>query len=142
MSKISLSVIVPIYNEGKHVRVFLESLKTLLQTLQIDFEIIAVNDGSADESFAQASLVSGINVLQHASNRGYGAALKTGILKAQYDYVMIIDADGTYPLEHIKDLVEKSKDFDMVVGARNGERVFHSKLKRFAKWPIHKLANY
>src|SRR5688572_19943515 len=97
----SLSVVVPVYNEAKHVCEFLLALKNYLEKIDLSFEIIAVDDGSTD---ASASVISNLQIpnlkfLQHPSNRGYGAALKTGILKAQYDHIMIIDADGTYPLE-------------------------------------------
>jgi glycosyltransferase involved in cell wall biosynthesis len=77
-------------------------------------------------------------------NRGYGAALKTGIRHAKGDWVCITDADGTYPNERIPELVERviTGDFDMVVGARTGENVAIPLRRRPAKWVIGKLANF
>ena len=62
----------------------------------IDGEIIVVDDGSTDET-AEIATQQGVRVLQHHSNCGYGAALKTGILSASNEIVAITDADGTFP---------------------------------------------
>lgn len=66
-----------------------------------------------------------MTLLQHRHNRGYGAALKTGIRHARYDLICITDADGTYPNERIPELVAQlaGQEYDMVVGARTGENV-------------------
>jgi hypothetical protein len=82
-------------------------------------------------------------VLQHHSNRGYGAAIKTGIRHARYDLIAITDADGTYPNEQIPLLAAhlQTGHYDMVVGARTGEHVAIPLLRRPAKWFIGKLAN-
>ena len=64
-----------------------------------------VDDGSTDGS---AAVLAGIErcdrnlrIVRHVHNRGYGAALKTGIEEADTEYVVITDADGTYPNERI-----------------------------------------
>ena len=63
----------------------------------------------------------GARVLRHPHNVGYGRSLKDGIGAATYDMIAISDADGSYPLEAIPDLVVGYRDgFDMVVGARTG----------------------
>jgi glycosyltransferase involved in cell wall biosynthesis len=81
-------------------------------------------------------------VVTHEFNRGYGAALKTGIRAASHDWILIIDADGTYPVDRIPDLVKEAEGCDMAVGARIGQNVSHSIVRRIAKWPIHRLADY
>jgi len=85
-----------------------------------------------------------LKVIHHAQNRGYGAALKTGIKAAKYDYVAITDADATYPDERIpeffKDVI--ANDLDMLVGARIGESVNIPFIRKFPKWVINQLANY
>lgn len=58
-------------------------------------------------------IASNIKVLNHRVNKGYGASLKTGICNAQYEIVVITDADGTYPNERIPELVNYIKDYDM-----------------------------
>ena len=87
-----------------------------------DFEILVVDDGSTDNT-ANNVTSTGVRLLQHPENRGYGAALKSGILAAANEVIVIIDADGTYPVDQIPLLVEKLETADMVVGARVGENV-------------------
>jgi glycosyltransferase involved in cell wall biosynthesis len=81
-------------------------------------------------------------VIQHRSNRGYGAALKTGIAAATYDIIAIIDADGTYPAKCLPELLAELEYADMVVGARTGRNVHIPLLRRPAKWVLKHLANY
>ncbi len=142
MEKYLFSVVIPVYNEENHLGKFLEDLSYFLNNLPVDFEVIVVDDGSTDKSFEIASDVPNVKVLRHAVNSGYGSAIKTGILAAQSDKILIIDADGTYPIEKISELIEQSGQYDMVVGARTGEKVHQSPIKKFAKWPINQLANY
>src|SRR4029078_8586427 len=74
----------------------------------IAHEIVVVDDGSTDGTgrAAQALLgkVPALRVIEHPENRGYGAALKSGILAASAPVVGITDADGTYPNERLPDL--------------------------------------
>jgi len=107
----------------------------------VDFEYVIVDDGSTDGS-GEIPMRPGMQVVRHEFNRGYGAALKSGIRAATHDWILIIDADGTYPVNRIPDLVREAEKCDMAVGARIGQNVSHSVVRRAAKWPIHKLANY
>jgi glycosyltransferase involved in cell wall biosynthesis len=75
-------------------------------------------------------------------NRGYGAALKTGIVAAKYDWILIIDADGTYPAENIPEMLQALPDYDMVVAARIGKNVHIPLVRRPMKWVLGRLANY
>jgi glycosyltransferase involved in cell wall biosynthesis len=79
-------------------------------------------------------------VLRHPINRGYGAAIKTGILAAKHDIIVISDADGTYPAEEIPHLVAKLETADMVVGARTGPEVHIPMIRRPAKMVLGWLA--
>jgi glycosyltransferase involved in cell wall biosynthesis len=142
MEKFNFSLVVPVYNEGQRLKELLEDLIHFILALQYEFEIIVVDDGSTDESFKIASQLQGIKVLRHDMNRGYGSAIKTGMLAARFDRILIIDADGTYPIEKIAELISASADYDMVVGARIGAIVHQSVAKKIAKWPINQLANY
>lgn len=142
MDRLSFSVVVPVYNEGQHLKKFLEDLTRLISGFNQEAEIIVVDDGSADKSFEIASSVPGVRVLRHDINRGYGSAIKAGMLSARFDRILIIDADGTYPVEKITELVEIGADYDMAVGARIGEIVHQSIAKKIAKWPVNQLANY
>ncbi len=134
-----ITVIVPAYNEELGVRSQLDSVRLALQTAGLCYEIIVVDDGSADHT-AEEALKTNVRVLQHQENRGYGASIKTGIVAASYDIIVIIDADGTYPSEQILCIVEKLATADMVVGARIGSDVHIPWERRPAKWMLRWLA--
>ena len=78
----------------------------------------------------------GSNILQNNTNKGYGASLKKGILAAKGDFVVITDADGTYPSEEIPNLLDLLKTCDMSVGARIGTDVNIPLIRRPAKWVL------
>ncbi|MFC1462522.1 glycosyltransferase [Verrucomicrobiota bacterium] len=138
-----LSVVVPAFNEAGGVKAVLDRLsETLGSGFSMDHEIIVVDDGSTDGTSKIAEEAGNVTVLRHEQNRGYGAALKTGITRARYCLVCITDADGTYPVERIPDLIARmaEKKCDMVVGARTGEAVDIPFVRRPVKWVIRKLA--
>jgi len=138
----NVSVVIPIYNEERGVEEGINDLKKSLERIHGKWEIIAVNDGSSDKTLEVLEKLSNVKIVSHNINRGYGASLKTGIFSAQYDNIVITDADNTYPADRISDLLTHMSNHEMVVGARTGEHVHHSLLKRVAKWPIQILANY
>jgi glycosyltransferase involved in cell wall biosynthesis len=120
-NKIGLSIVIPVYNEDYAIRSALESLRKFLMSVmqESDFEIILVDDGSTDETAAKASTVSGVQVIKRPKNLGYGAAIKTGVRKARFDWVLIMDGDGQHSPEPIVDFLEAvKKGYDMVIGAR------------------------
>lgn len=122
-----VSVIIPAKDEEESIIDTIQKIKHSLE--EIEHEIIVVNDGSQDVT-AERALSTGITVISHPHNLGYGASLKTGIRAAKYDTIVITDADGTYPIEQIPLLLkEYSKGFDMIVGARTGQNYFESALK-------------
>jgi glycosyltransferase involved in cell wall biosynthesis len=122
-----VSVIIPAKDESQSIVETIRQIQSALS--ETEHEIIVVDDGSADATAEQA-LSTGVKVISHPHNLGYGASLKTGIRAAQYDTIVITDADGTYPNEQIPLLLkEYNKGFDMVVGARTGQHYFESILK-------------
>ena len=137
----ALSIVVPAFNEESGVPLVVAELREILLQHEIRGEIIVVDDGSTDAT-ARAAAAAGARVIRHRSNRGYGAALKTGIAAAAHDIVAITDADGTYPAEDIPNLLRELERADMVVGARAGRDVQIPLIRRPAKWALNHLANY
>ena len=140
-AQVNVSVVIPAYNEEQGVGPVVVELHDVLEHHGIAAEIIVVDDGSSDKT-AQAAAAAGARVLRHRSNRGYGAALKSGIAAATNEYVVITDADGTYPCQYIPEMLARLETADMVVGARVGSNVKIPLVRRPAKWALNRLANY
>jgi glycosyltransferase involved in cell wall biosynthesis len=136
-----LSVIIPAFNEEAALDGVINEVRERLQGEHIAADIVVVDDGSIDGT-ACVARSAGVRVIQHRSNRGYGAALKTGIAAAHHDSVAIIDADGTYPAAYLPAMLAELDHADMVVGARAGNNVNVSLARRPAKWVLNHLANY
>jgi glycosyltransferase involved in cell wall biosynthesis len=123
------SVIVPALNEEAGIAAVLDRLQALTPAP----EIIVVDDGSADRT-GDIARTKGVTVIRHPAQGGYGRSLKDGIRAAQNDIVVITDADGTYPIERILQLVALVENgFDMAVGARQGKHYRGSFLKMPAR---------
>ncbi len=135
------TVVIPCFNEAGGIARVVEEIRSALAASASLYEILIVDDGSRDGSLAAAS-ATGARVIGHRSNRGYGAALKTGIAAAAHDTIVIVDADLTYPPRYIPLLLERLHSADMVVGARTGSNVHIPLLRRPAKWLLNRLANY
>jgi glycosyltransferase involved in cell wall biosynthesis len=138
------SVVIPAYNEEHGINPVLDHIGDILSNSPWPYELIVVDDGSHDQTAAIIQQRSDVTLISHPVNKGYGAALKTGIRRARYDIVCITDADGTYPNERIFDLLERlhATRSDMVVGARTGAQVAIPRLRRPAKLAVGRLANF
>jgi glycosyltransferase involved in cell wall biosynthesis len=136
-----VTVIVPAYNEENGIGRVLDELRSSRSRSDWSFEIVVVDDGSSDRT-AEIARDHGVTVVAHGANRGYGAALKSGIRTARSPYILIIDADGTYPIDAIPKLLASARGRDMVVGARTGSRVQGPLLRRPARWFLRRLAAY
>ncbi|MBT6052580.1 MAG: glycosyltransferase family 2 protein [Candidatus Scalindua sp.] len=123
----SVSVVIPAYNEKDSIKSTIRQVQEVLQ--DYTYEIIVVDDGS-DDGTCELSKDQGAKVVQHPHNIGYGRSIKSGITVTEYDTIVIVDADGTYPIERMPDLIaEYQKGFNMVVGLRTGKHYWESWLK-------------
>jgi len=135
----AVSAVIPALNEEAGIGKVLEELERTLAGTGWAHEIIVVDDGSSDRT-AHVARQSGAVVVSHGSNRGYGAALKSGIRASRSEYILITDADGTYPSDAVPRLLESAAECDMVVGSRTGKDVNVPLVRRPAKWFLRKLA--
>jgi glycosyltransferase involved in cell wall biosynthesis len=112
----SVSVVIPAYNEDEIIGIILEQL---VQLDEVD-EIIVVDDGSSDNTVEVAQTFADHNVIvvQHPYNIGNGAAVKTGIRNAKGDIIVMMDADGQHPPAEIPKMLSYMEQYAMVVGAR------------------------
>ncbi len=137
----SVSIIIPAYNEEKGIAKTIDALQQCLTALPLQSEIIVVDDGSADNT-ASIAKEKGVQLIQHPTNMGYGASIKAGVKASQYDNILIIDADGTYPVNAIPQLIDHLPTFDMVVGARITKNASIPLIRRPAKWFLSQMANF
>ncbi|HEY1769856.1 MAG TPA: glycosyltransferase family 2 protein [Chthoniobacterales bacterium] len=118
----TLSVIFPAFNEEANIRQTVEVARKVVSKLAKTWEIILVNDGSKDATTPLcdelAQQYPEVRAIHHVDNRGYGAALKSGILAARYDFIFFTDSDGQFDLEELKDLIEWANHYDIVTGYR------------------------
>jgi glycosyltransferase involved in cell wall biosynthesis len=122
MKENSLSVVLPIYNEAAGIARSVKKILSFLEGLADDFEVIAVNDGSADQS---EEIVSGlakdnprIKIISGGRNTGYGWALRQGIKAAGKEWLLIIDADGQFDITDLKGMWDKKRGLDFILGWR------------------------
>ena len=143
----TLTVVVPAYNEEHGIPRSLPELFDAVSGDGLTGEVIVDDDGSLDATVAACDeLMAGRNdarLLRHARNRGYGAALKTGILASEANLIAITDADGTYPSDRLAELCAMLLDegYDMVVGAQTGDNVQIPLIRRPVKWVLARLVN-
>ena len=130
----NISLVIPCYNEKDEIGDTIVNAEHVLSSMILDsYEIIVVDDGSDDKSGEIAS-ESNARVIFNPCNVGYGKSLKSGISEAKFDTIIIVDADGTYPLDQIPVLIgEYEKNFDLVVGARSGINYWESWQKNFLR---------
>ena len=118
----SLSVVFPAFNEEANIRAVVEDAYRTVPKLAPIFEIIVANDGSKDRTGEICDRLveelPEVRVVHHPRNRGYGAALKSGITLARYDLIFFTDADGQFDLNEVAALLEQADSYDIVAGYR------------------------
>ena len=130
------SIVIPAFNEAASIGVVVRDLRAAAGWR----EIIVVDDGSADDTGAQAA-AAGARVVRHPYNKGNGAAVKTGIRHATGAFVLIADADGQHQPSDAARLVSHLGAYDLVVGARSPGTQATS-ARRFGNAVLNGMASY
>lgn len=138
---VDVAVVIPAYNEAGGVGPIVTRVRDALAGTGFSFDVVVVDDGSTDGTAVEAEL-HGARVIRQEQNSGYGAALKRGIHGTRSEFVVITDADGTYPPEQIGELLEHAARHDMVVGSRAMTDVSIPVVRRPAKRFLGALASY
>ena len=123
-------VLIPAYNESDSIVNVINEIKML----NLGLDIIVIDDGSRDQT-RELALDVGAVCLSHPINCGVGAALITGLTwapKSRFEQVVIVDADGQHPSESIKNMLEKLRGADLVIGCRDWEKYDSIKVRKFA----------
>lgn len=118
----SVSLVLPAHNEAENVGALLGQAREILPRIAKEHEVIVVDDGSFDGTDATVRRFPDVKLLRHERNRGYGAALRTGLRAARMDWVVFTDADCQFSLDDLEGLIEASRDVDIVCGYRAPRR--------------------
>ena len=117
-----LSLVIPAYNEEAGIRRAVAEADEALAPLTADYEVLVVDDGSADGTSAvvedEACHRPRVRLLRHDGNRGYGAALRTGFEAARFDRVAFTDADCQFYLDDLSFLLPLTDAAPVAVGYR------------------------
>jgi glycosyltransferase involved in cell wall biosynthesis len=133
---IRTTVVLPAYNEGAALPHVLDELGEYLDQ---SYEVLVVDDGSNDDTADVAERYP-VRLIKHKTNRGKGVAIRTGIAEAQGENVVIMDADATYPVPAIKEMVDLLDENDLVRGIReSSEPESMPVVNRFGNWLFNKL---
>ena len=138
---LSLSVVVPAFNEEGAILHTIEDIRREMDATGVPYEIIVIDDGSEDKTL-EIARQTGVVVDTNQVNTGYGASLKRGIKHAQYEYVAIIDADGTYPARYLPAMLKMCQSQDMVVGDRGAAMKNVPWIRKPAKWVLNTFASF
>jgi len=135
------TILLPAHNEEQSVRKVVDEVRRALSGVSFACEILVIDDDSTDRT-AAVSAESGARVVHHHRRKGAGAAVKTGILEARGDLLLLMDADGTYPADAIPALISHLDRFRQVIGARKKESGTLPLLRTSVKTLLRKLGEF
>lgn len=149
MIKPSVSIIIPAWNEAEHIELTLRSLRNVpvhhFPGSIGKLEIIVVDDGSWDETYAIASLYADV-MIKHKYNQGKGAALASGSMQASGDILVFLDADlketAAYAFRLLQPIIDGLADMSIAVLPPAKKKAGFGLVKRLAAYGIHKLSGY
>ncbi len=123
MAQKTVSLVIPAYNEEQRIVPFLASIGSYLKNHPNDVsEVIVVDDGSSDATGTVASDagrgIMGFRVIAHEQNQGKGAAVQTGVLAANADAIIFMDADGATDIAELPKMITALENADIAVGNR------------------------
>src|SRR5438876_6275580 len=128
-----ISVVLPCLNEEGAIGAVVDEARQAISALGDSGEVIVVDNGSTDRS-AEIAAAHGA-VVVHEPERGYGRAYLTGLARARGEYVVMGDADGTYPLRELGKFVDLLEDgSDLVLGSRFNGKIHAGAMPWSHRW--------
>ena len=124
MKRPSLSIVIPAYNEAGNIEATLEHVGRALAGVHVDAEILVVDDGSTDDTGAvvrrATDRMPGVRLLTHGTNRGFGAAYRTGVDAAAGEYLVMVHGDNAWGADTLRVLFRNVGHADVIVGYTRG----------------------
>ncbi len=138
----TFSIIIPVFNEERAIAATLSSLLSYLSTKEWKVDVMVINDGSTDGTLEKLQeFGEKIKIISHPYNKGYGAAIKTGVRASMSDWVLTFDGDGQHRFNSLDDLIAEISSYELIIGARtNGYK--GPWLRQPGKKILHWLAEY
>jgi len=124
-------IVIPTYNEEKDID------KVVIQLKEYNKDILIVDDGSTDATLSKLKTIKDISLLTNGKNKGKGFAIRRGLqyaLKNNYDLVILMDGDGQHNPAEINNFIEKSRDYDLVIGNRMHNSFRMPFIRYFVNW--------
>lgn len=136
MDKALVSLILPVFDEGRHLEPTFADIVAVMEATDFDFEIIAVDDGSGDDTPAVLDRIRArhphVSVLTFSRNFGKEAAIEAGLNRAKGDACIVMDADLQHPPELLPAMLERWREGALIVEAVKRERAADSMFKRLS----------
>jgi glycosyltransferase involved in cell wall biosynthesis len=122
MSKPDISFFLPVYRDERTVRLVTEKAIELFEEIANRYEVVIVDDASPDNAGKIADQLAReypqVKVVHHEVNRGYGAALKSGIANTKYEWVCMVDGDNEYDILDLKRMLALRRHYGLIIGFR------------------------
>lgn len=122
MNKPDISFFFPIYNDERTVQLVTEKAIKLFEEIANKYEIVIVDDASPDKAGEIADQLAQkypqVKVVHHGMNRGYGAAVKSGISNTKYDWICMVDGDDEYDILDLKRMLALRQYYGLVIAFR------------------------
>ena len=134
----STTIVIPAFNEEDVIHELLERI--VEEELDKSYEVLFIDDGSTDQT---AEIIGRypVKLVKHHVNKGYGAALKTGIRNAGGTFVIIMDSDGQHDPQFIGKIESMLQEHDMVIGERSAAS-FQVRRRKAGKKLIRRVGQY
>ena len=146
-SKPAISIVIPVFNEERNIAAMYRALSSVEERMpQYSFQIIFVDDGSADHTWEAVALLAGAHAdvegIRFTRNFGKEAALEAGFRAAEGDAVIALDGDLQHPPELIPELVAAWQEGNDIVGTRHRNKTHSNIFMRFSSFVFYRLLNY
>lgn len=140
-----LSIIIPCYNEAKDIEEKSRIVLEKLSSMNVDYELILVNDGSKDKTNDVIQSLVGVVPSGYPENKGKGGAVQKGILDSTGDYILFMDADLSTDLSALDTILPILEKYDFIIGSRHHKDsqipIKQPAKRRFIGWCCRKIVN-